>query len=305
MTSWIYIVGRGHSGTTMLDAMLGNSNYIESVGELVSGMGRYTARCSCGDTFAECAYWKKVRQRFAQSSDISWEEAGRYIVRQAYLKLLFKTFFSSSESAETKIRKVCSIRIAEALEEESGKRVIVDSSKEFTRSLFLIRFLPGTKVIHLVRHPEGVLGSHLRRLSDGKGFKMLRRRFQPRKWFAPLVFLGAAGWIIGNLLAECLKVFGDAKVLRVRYEDLIDCPYEELGRIESFLGYPLEDLKKIVVDKSQFNIGHNIGGKHMRLKKGFAIEKRGSYSPRLPKKYLILINFLCWPLIWRYGYYKK
>jgi len=97
MTSWIYIAGRGHSGSTMLDAMLGTSQYTESVGELVSGMGRYTARCSCGNTFAECVYWEEVRRRFEQSSDISWDTAVWYIVNQAHLKSLFKTLFSSSK----------------------------------------------------------------------------------------------------------------------------------------------------------------------------------------------------------------
>jgi len=200
--------------------------------------------------------------------------------------------------------KACNIKIAQTLEKVSGKKVIVDSSKELTRALFLLRFVSGTKVIHLVRHPAGVLRSHLNRLSDGQGFKILRRRFKPKKWFFPFVFLGAAGWVIGNSLVECVKMFRNQKVLRVRYEDLIDFPLDEIGRIEKFLGLSLEDLRQHIMRKSRFGFGHNIGGNHIRMSKGFVLEKGGRSFQRLPKKHSMLVHVLCWPLIWKYGYYR-
>ena len=43
----VYIMGRGHSGSTMLDLMLGNHEKIHSVGELTSGFRRRSEKCSC------------------------------------------------------------------------------------------------------------------------------------------------------------------------------------------------------------------------------------------------------------------
>lgn len=45
MAQWLDVVGRGHSGSTVLDAMLANAQGIESVGELVTGMGRCDDLC--------------------------------------------------------------------------------------------------------------------------------------------------------------------------------------------------------------------------------------------------------------------
>src|SRR5688572_27137486 len=43
---YIYIVGRPHSGSTILDIVLGNSSNIEGIGQLVSGMGKPHDRCA-------------------------------------------------------------------------------------------------------------------------------------------------------------------------------------------------------------------------------------------------------------------
>ncbi|MCF8095788.1 MAG: hypothetical protein K9J79_10570 [Desulfobacteraceae bacterium] len=63
MKIWLYIAGRGHSGSTMLDGMIGNADGVESVGELVSGMGRYE-----------------------EISGESWDNAVRASVRQAHIR---------------------------------------------------------------------------------------------------------------------------------------------------------------------------------------------------------------------------
>ena len=305
MTVWIYVAGRGHSGTTMLDAMLGNSDNIESAGELISGMGRYKALCSCGESFAECNYWKEVRRRFEKSSGAQWDEAVQCLVRQAHLKSFVRTLLSTSRSKEIVSAIAHHNNIAETLRLVSGKPAILDSSKELTRATFIVRFISGAKVIHVVRHPVGVLNSHLNRLVAGSGFKMLRRRFYPRKWFFPFVLLGAAGWIVGNMLAEVIRAFSKHKVLRIRYEDLVDFPLDELGRMESFLRMPLGDLKEKIIHEEKLHFGHNIGGNGMRMGKGFTVERGKPSVSGLPIRYSIIIHSLCWPLIWKYGYYKK
>ncbi|MFW6371576.1 MAG: hypothetical protein ACOC10_10280, partial [Bacteroidota bacterium] len=142
MANWLYISGRGHSGSTMLDAMLGNADGIESVGELVSGMGRYKALCSCGESFEDCPYWAEVRGRFKEAAGISWDEAVRSSVGQAHIRRFFGTLFAPPPNTDWVMRlKTHSEGIAEAVGAVSEKDVIVDSSKEITRALFLLRFV--------------------------------------------------------------------------------------------------------------------------------------------------------------------
>src|SRR5437763_16836487 len=58
-------MGRGHSGSTILDILLGGGAAVESVGELVSGLEWYEAGtpCACGAPMRECPYWAEIRRR--------------------------------------------------------------------------------------------------------------------------------------------------------------------------------------------------------------------------------------------------
>ena len=71
---YIYITGRGHSGSTILDILLGNSSQIASVGELLAGLSRADqGACSCGATMSDCGFWREVRSR-AEAEGITWDE---------------------------------------------------------------------------------------------------------------------------------------------------------------------------------------------------------------------------------------
>ncbi|MCF8095918.1 MAG: sulfotransferase, partial [Desulfobacteraceae bacterium] len=194
-------------------------------------------------------------------------------------------------------------QIAAAVGATSGKEVIVDSSKEITRALFLMRFVPGSRVVHLVRHPEKVLQSNFYRLEKGSGFKFLRMRFTPRRWFGPFLFASAAAWMIGNIMAEVVRLFGRDRFLRIRYEDLIASPLEQLDRIEKFAGVSLAEVKRRVREKQPFNVGHNIGGNHMRMAGSFVLDPKKASRQGLPKRYSLMVQALCWPLLWKYGYF--
>ena len=63
---YLYVMGRGHSGSTILDILMGGGAAVESVGEFVSGLRRYRGeeRCACGCAMWECLVWCEVRLRF-------------------------------------------------------------------------------------------------------------------------------------------------------------------------------------------------------------------------------------------------
>ncbi|MDH4318960.1 MAG: sulfotransferase, partial [Desulfobulbaceae bacterium] len=159
-----------------------------------------------------------------------------------------------------------------------------------------------SKVIHLVRHPASILQSDYYRLVKGSGFKFLRRVFFPKKIFWPFLLLSCISWITGNILVELVRYFGRDRVLRVRYEDLISSPKHEIERIEKFIDINLDSIKSKIINNIPFSIGHNIGGNHMRMSGSFIFDPSKSKRNGLPRKYRLMANIVCGPLLWVYGY---
>ncbi len=61
----IYVVGAGRSGSTLLDTILGNHEYIESVGELINSPRAWSnpdEYCACGIQAGVCDFWRQVRE---------------------------------------------------------------------------------------------------------------------------------------------------------------------------------------------------------------------------------------------------
>lgn len=302
MANWLYIVGRGHSGTTVLDCMLGNSRQIESIGELVSGMSRYGDLCSCGKTFSDCEYWQQVRQNYDRRSVESWIDSAYLSVSQAHIRRFPATLFASESTAWVRRLSQSTELICNSVASVKGSQVVLDSSKEATRALFLMRFARDCRVIHLVRHPASILASNYKRLAGGSGFKFLRRRFYPKRIFWPALFASAVGWVVGNCLAEIVRMFGKGRFLRVRYEDLVSDPKVEFARIEEFLGVTMKDVLEKIESSDSFEIGHNIGGNHMRMSGTFRFRPQSSGKTELPTRFHVMVFIVCLPVLWLYGY---
>lgn len=302
MAKIIYISGRGYSGSTMLDAMLGSSSRIESVGELVSGIKRYVELCSCGKTFEKCRFWSGVREEFENKTKTSWDNAAHELMRQAHLKNLVPTFFMSTSSKWTQTKVVANRGVFDAIAETASKRYIVDSSKEVTRALFLIKHHPEAKIIHLVKNPVTVLESTYYRLSTGTGFRFLRRQFKPKKIFWPALSVAAFGWLVGNMLAEIVRLHDKGRVIRIRYEDIVAEPTSTFSLLEDFLEVDLTGVKQKLNNNEAFEVGHNVGGNHMRLAKSFVFDPTKKSRGGLPPKYEKLVKIVCYPLMRRYGY---
>lgn len=287
----------------MLDAMLGNANSIESVGELVSGIRRYDELCSCGQTFQQCHFWQNVRKQF-EGSGASWDSTAGILMKQAHLKSLPATYLLPKFSKWSLERRHANEMVFNAIAENTSKQYVVDSSKEVTRALFLIKHHPESKIIHLVKSPVTVLESTYYRLVSGAGFRFLRRQFRPKKVFWPALTLAASGWLIGNLLAEFVRLQDQKRFVRVRYEDIATQPLETMAYLEAFLEIDLGTIQTKLKNNDAFEIGHNIGGNHMRHSKSFVFDPSKQSRGGLPARYEKLVKFICYPLMKKYGYWE-
>lgn len=301
----VYIMGRPHSGSTILDIGLNNSAAIESVGELVSGIRNETqgAVCACGATILDCPYWQKVREAFPAVGGKAWAEARDRSVVQAHVRNLWRTLTAPRGAADLRFLGQASAEIAAAIKIVSGKPHMLDSSKEPTRGLMLLRFCPDARVIHLVRDPRRSVASHYWRFKKMGGyFHFLRRKYYMPRMLLPFMMAAAASWTAGNLICELGRWMAPGRVLRVRYEDLCDQPAAEFTRIAAHLGVCLDDLLAKLEQRAPLTIGHNLGGNQIRHDKQVVFNPEKGRAHELPGWLEALTFLFCWPLMLAYGY---
>jgi hypothetical protein len=182
--------------------------------------------------------------------------------------------------------------------------MLLDSTKEPARGLFVLKFRPEARVIYLVRDPRSVVMSYYWRLKSHKGFHFLRRNYSSPALTPLFLLLAAASWSVGSLIFELIARADPGRVLRVRYEDLRDDPAGELRRIGAALGLPVEDVARRLERGEAFAVGHNIGGNQIREGAAAIRFEPGKERSRgrLPRAIELMTVLLCWPWMLRYRY---
>lgn len=299
---FIYIMGRGHSGSTLLDTVLGNDKNIESVGELVSALGRVNNEvCSCGEKMTDCSYWKEIVSGYKKANIVSsFEKFCEESTRQANIKKFLPTLlYKSRHNALIKN----SFLFFDQIKKVSQKSFVLDSSKEHTRGLLFSRS-KDTYIIHIVRRPDRILASTYYRAINGEVVKILRKRFQPKNkivFFFYIVIMSIS-WTVGNALAEIVKMVSKNKVLTIRYEDLMENPVKQLNRIQSHVKVDLSDvISKITID-ADLEVGHNLGGNRFRFDKKFKLQPKKSTQRKLPILYKVMTKIINLPFMLYYSY---
>lgn len=237
--SLIYIMGRGGSGSTILDLVLGAHESVAPVGELHPGWFRPhdRRRCSCGEKVQECAFWRKVLDdTYAQPDGLSPKEFGRAMRRLAgrsgFVRMLFSRNGEVSAGFERTTRAAY-----RSLVVHSGRPIVAESSKNFNRGWFLLRrFGERVRVIHLVRDGRGVVWSFMKRARNAKRYQGFWTDFRTAAW-------NIVAWNCANLAALALRRRYPQNVLMLRYEDLCRRPNRELHRLGDFLDL---DLNRVV-----------------------------------------------------------
>jgi hypothetical protein len=298
----LYIMSRPHSGSTILDILLGNSAAVEGVGQLVSDMGKLDNPCACGATIRDCAFWRLVRSQ-VEAQGIAWDEAVRCAVDQAHVGRFWRTWWADRRDPELTHLERSTRVISAAIAATAGKPHVLDSTKEPTRALFLAKYIPDAGIIRLVRDPRSAVASHYWRLKE-KGFYHFLRRDWRAPRLAPLFLtMAALSWTAGNLLAELVARRAHGRVLLIRYEDLRDDPDTALRAIGAHFALDLEDSIAKLATGGALGVQHIIGGNDVRLEPGLRFDptREGKRRP-LPRWVEVVTVACCWPLMARYGY---
>ena len=72
----IYISGDGHSGSTLLDILIGSQKNVFGAGELnnISREGLLKEFCSCGEQLCYCELWSDIFEKWLVKSRITVDE---------------------------------------------------------------------------------------------------------------------------------------------------------------------------------------------------------------------------------------
>jgi len=277
----VYIVGSGHSGSTLLDMLLSAHSKIFGVGELCSlSFGQIDKEiCSCGRKALGCSFWSKILKGLKGTDKIPSLSVKRNI---------FASLFNIPEFRFRERKNSLSIdqylkfneKLYQKIVEVSGNRVLLDSSKEVERAEILARSNKLNLIfIHLIRDGRGVMWSYKKKY---------------KKTIFPIFI-----WLLTNLKAEIIKRRNkNVKTIFLRYEDLADKPEKELERILKILGLSFE--------KQMLNFStapqHQIAGNRLRLRKDREIKKDSSWRENLSQFDLFLFYLIAGFLNKYYGY---
>ncbi len=296
----IAVLGYGRSGSTLLDALLGQHPNVAGVGELAQlhregwQLNNY---CACGARARDCSFWAEVRRLWIAHSGMESIEAYLGLQRRF---LRPSTLLSGTKAWETDqaVRFLRATQaIYEAVSEVSGSDLIVDSSKLPLWGLLASR-LPGIRLrgVHLVRDGRGV--AH----SLGKAYATDTEAGVQIDIPARPVWRSALCWAYYNLLAEYVIASRKIPAVRLRYEDLIAAPRAALGRIGTLAGANFDEVASRIETGGGVAPGHMIAGNRLRMQSSVTLRPDLGLQRPMTLGQELCFWSLAGPMALRYGY---
>ncbi len=302
-TKVLLIIGRGRSGSTLLDNLLGELDGFFSAGELFNVFKRGLVMghtCGCGRPVASCALWSRVMATalstpegvIAPAQVAEWQQqvAGAAADTRRLLKV------RSTEGGSAALGPYVSVlgRIYAAIAEETGERVIVDSSKR----------PPHAAYMHLV---PGITPYFVQLVRDARAVAFSRARLKhtvDKDMRVEGSASNAIGWMRRNLHSEAVRRrYAPERSLLVRYEDFVAHPQRTLGEIVRVVGEEPGEFPFVGEKTAILHPNHSVSGNPSRF-------ETGSVSLRIDDEWLraqrvkdrLTTTALTWPLLLRYRY---
>lgn len=298
----VYILALGHSGSTLLDCILGtHSNFISS-GELkylqwqlyrtinVKATVENADICTCGKDFRKCDYWSTVfkiinKEKFI---DITKEPKkfntkffnnfiyGKkrkvldrikgYIIRE-WLELGYSLKIPKLIEPTLSEQIQNKWQLYEAMAKVADKEVIIDSSKDLAQALIMQSMYPrDVYIIFLHREALGIASSAKKYNSS------VKKRLEDKKRFSKRV-------------VKYKKNIKGLKSMELVYEDFVKRPATTLTKVENFLN---EKNKNKPQQDDDFYISpqelHIVAGNPMRYRGTKQVRYDSSWKNRLTQE---------------------
>jgi hypothetical protein len=250
----IYVMGSGHSGSTILGVTLGNCSNVIYAGELDNWLTRSGVSVLGG--VERTRFWKSIREKVNDES-LFGGDAQLYLERSSALLRLGKLGFKRRLRA--RYRRVTE-DLYRAVAQTAGVTHVVDTS-HFPLRARELQSLEGIDLylIFLVREPQAVVASFIRYVKRNeiaqRGFFILSTNFDL--------------WLT-NLLATIVFLrHPRERRMFLRHEDFLADPERELRRI-----LDLAHSAAAIPDLSELSTGFPIQGNRLIRSEVVALKRR-------------------------------
>lgn len=300
----LFILGKGRSGSTLLDNALNQVPGVFSTGELWTRwrwkpLEDYT--CGCGEKVGACPIWSRALARAYTAMDTpvgprDLEVWKRDVLRWHRVRRLLRAGGSlASWPALDRLARF-SGHLYRALGDVTGARVLVDSTK-WPAVPGALGLVPGVRpyALHLVRDPRAV------------AFSWRRRKYDPgeQEEFPTFGAVSSAlSWRGRNRVADAVRARLGRRGRLLRYEDFTADPRGELGAILRWLGVPADRLP-FLDDGRTLRLGpnHTVVGNPSRYERGeIVVRADETWRSEITWHDRLVVTALTWPLLRTYGY---
>lgn len=274
MAKYVYICSAGHSGSTLLDLLLGSHSRLASLGE-ISHLSKNIAlntQCTCGVPVRSCRVWKDVLHvmgnrlgidpftnpyalklgypRATVVIDKKYQTTAYILKRLLLRRLRYLELYLGAPFVRSLLQpiNVCLenlFLLNDVIRERLNVDMTVNSSKDYLEAIGLYLKQPNNvRIILLTRDGRGVFYSNLKRNIPRKRSLSIWRNYYSR----------------GQPLIE--RYVNQEHLLHVKYEDLTTDPRSELERISAFLDLEFEGQMLNYAEQTH----HVTDGNNMRFK---------------------------------------
>ncbi len=270
--------------------------------------------CSCGHPILECGFWQGVRARWeaevrmgSEAPGLGHDPVAEYVALQhrfeRYLPPTRPLWVAQAwrRSSRDFVRYTrMTAALYRAVAAESGKDVVVDSSKNRLRALALVWAADvDLTLLHLIRDGRGVVWSHTKPKD--------RRRNPPEgipQDFAPTpAWRVSVDWSVKNLEAAWVAAQAPhGRSVRIHYEDLVADPAPTLARVGAATGLELEAIARRVQEGKPFRAEHLPEGNRIRMAGEIVVREDESWREAIRKRDLRVFELLGGWVNRRFGY---
>jgi len=302
--SILFIVGLGRSGSTLIGTMLHNVHGFACLGETLLIWLRGLIQnqpCACTQPFWDCPSWTSIFERaFGGMREADGHDLNHVLQDELRTRHLLATWRGScSPLTSPGLHRLADgvTRLYRAAREETGARVIVDTSKSPIYGRFLMQIPElDVRVLHLVRDPRAVANSFRREKIHPITGKQVERIPLPHS---------AALWTAWTLASAGMRRRGGrvGDYLRVRYEDFVRKPQEVFRKIVEFAGQEFTGSPFIGSNRVELGHNHILTGNFIRYQRGpVEIKPDWRWTSEMSAVHKTLVTGLTWPLLPFYGY---
>ena len=288
----ICIVSAGHSGSTLLDLILGSQKEIVSVGEIINFKRAFLNKklCTCGKILENCEYWSVVIREYKKFIETDNKTLfNMYAFNSIKDRIIFYIFNKPSflwTDNEIQQYGLKNYYLLKSIKKVSGKRIIFDSSKDVPKLIKL--FLSGLfniKIIYLFRDGRDNIESIKRKAKDPK---------REEAYYNGALFHTISFIVMHFAYWRAIRRIGRQNTLVIRYKDFAMYPKNVLNHICKFIGVDFQEETINPQSPNYFSTSmhHTTGGNRLRLKYTEKITYKKKWTKELNKKEQLIFQLL-------------